>query len=133
MVPLSRRIIIIELEVSAMKKIGLIIAGIFLSVFLLAGGVWAGTASSNGKITIADSVGPDLEYEESPNVHMYYTDEGDDGYFITSVNAKGTIEYGIVSDYSGYYQHIVGSGNHTDATAAANVTGVEGWTKVGFN
>jgi len=115
-----------------MKKIELIIAGIFLSVFLLTGGVWAATASSNGKITITDSEGPDLEYEESPNVHMYYDDEsgsGADGFVITSVNEKGKMEYGIVSDFSGYYQHSVDVGQ-TAAAIASNAT-IKGWTKIG--
>ncbi len=115
-----------------MKKIELIIAGIFLSVFLLTGGVWAATASSDGKITITDSEGPDLEYEESPNVHMSYNDEsaaGSDGYSITSVNEKGKMEYGIVSDFSGYYQHSVDVGQ-TAATTAANATIIT-WTKIG--
>ena len=111
-----------------MKRIGLIIAGMSLSLLLLGAGVWA-------DMGLTDSgSGPGFTYETSPSVHMAYDDSTTtDGYFITSVNAKGTIEYGIVSDYSGYYQHVVGSGNHTAATTAANVTGVDGWTKVGFN
>jgi len=111
-----------------MKKIGLIIAGMSLFMLLLGTGVWA-------DIGLTDTgSGPGFIYETSPSVHMDYDDSATvDGYFITSVNAKGTIEYGIVSDYSGYYQYSLGSGNHTTATTAANVTGVDGWTPVGFN
>ena len=107
-----------------MKRIGLIIAGMSLSLLLLGAGVWA-------DITITDGTGPDLVYQTSPNVDMDYTESGTtDGFFITSVNTKGTMEYGIVSDISGYYQHSVPVG--TNATAAANAT-ITGWTKVGFN
>ena len=116
-----------------MKKIGLIIAGMFLSLFLLAGGVWAaGQASTNGKITITDTDGPDLEYEESPNVHMYYTDEsvtGTDGYSIASLNEKGVMEYGIVSNFSGYYQHTVSVGETTAATGGNST--IITWIKIG--
>ena len=105
-----------------MKKIGLIIAGVSLSVLLLGAGVWA-------DITIPDATGPDLVYETSPNVNMAYEDNATgDKFFITSVNDKGNMEYGIVSTYSGYYQHDVPVGSN--ATAATE-TKISGWTKAG--
>ena len=110
-----------------MKRIGLIIAGMSLSLLLLGAGVWA-------DIGLTDSgSGPGFTYETSPSVHMDYDDSATvDGYFITSVNAKGTIEYGIISDYSGYYMNDIGSGNHTTAEPAVNAT-IRVWSKVGFN
>ncbi len=105
-----------------MKKIGLVIAGVSLSVLLLGAGVWA-------DITIPDATGPDLVYETSPNVSMDYDDNATgDKYFITSFNSKGNIEYGIVSSYSGYYQQEVPVGSN--ATTATETT-ISGWTKAG--
>jgi hypothetical protein len=108
-----------------MKKIGLIIAGMSLSLLFLAGGVWA------ADLTITDgNATSGLVYQMSPNVHMdYVVSAATDGFFITSVNEKGNIEYGIVSTYSGYYQHEVDVGK-TTATTAANAT-ISGWTKAG--
>ena len=102
-----------------MKKIGLIIAGISLSVLLLGTGVWA-------DLTIEDTTGPDLVYQTSPNVDMDYDDNVTaDKFFITSVNTKGNIEYGIISTFSGYYMQTVDVGsNATAATEAEIVT----WT-----
>jgi len=118
---------IIELEVNAMKKIGLIIADLSLSMLLLGTGVWA-------DITLTQSADkyPDLVFETSPNVDMDYDGNGTGvntiGYFITSVNTKGTIEYGIVNDYSGYYQHENVHANN--ATTAAGGT-IRGWVSSG--
>ena len=107
-----------------MKKIGLIIASMSLSLLFLAGGVWA------EDITISDNATSGITYQMSPNVHMdYAVSTATDGFFITSVNEKGNIEYGIVSTYSGYYQHEVDVGQ-TTATTAANAT-ISGWTKAG--
>ena len=109
-----------------MKKIRLIIAGMSLSLLFLAGGVWA------EDITLSDNATSGLTYQMSPNVHMdYAVSTTTDGFFITSVNEKGNIEYGIVSTYSGYYQHevAVGQATATDATAA-NAT-IRAWTKAG--
>lgn len=92
-----------------MKKIGLIIAGLSLSVLLLGTGVWA-------DLTIPDTTGPDLVYQTSPNVSMTYADNATgDKFFIKSVNSKGTMEYGILSTFSGYYMHDVGVGNNATA------------------
>ena len=110
-----------------MKKIGLIIAGISLSVFLLGTGVWA-------DITLTQSAAdyPDLVYQNSPNVDMDYAGNGTGtntiGYFITSVNTKGTIEYGIINTYSGYYQQE--NVHATNATAAAGGT-IDDWVTSG--
>ena len=105
-----------------MKKSGTIFASISLSLLLLVAGAWA------ADLTLTDSVGPDLVYSMSPNVVMDYAPYGSDKYAITSVNTKGTMEYGIVSDYSGYYQHVNEAA--TNATTAANGT-IVGWTKFG--
>ena len=107
-----------------MKKIGLIIAGMSLSLLFLGAGVWADITITDGNATNG------FVFETSPNVHMDYVDSGTtDGFFITSVNEKGNIEYGIVSSYSGYYQNEVDVGQ-TSATTAANDT-ISGWTKAG--
>ena len=107
-----------------MKKIGLIIAFVSLTVLLLSSGVWADLVLTTG------GSGPGLTYETSPNVHMDYGNStATDGFFITSVNEKGTMEYGIVSDYSGYYQHTVDVGQ-TSAEPAVNAT-ISGWTPAG--
>jgi len=95
-----------------MKKIGSIIAGMSLFMFLLGTGVWA-------DITLNDSgSGPGFTYETSPNVDMWYDDNATsgDGFFINSVNTKGTIEYGIDSTFSGYYQHEVNVGSNCTET-----------------
>ena len=104
-----------------MKKIGLIIAFISLSVLLLGSGVWADMVLTKG------GGGSGLTYETSPNVVMDYGN-ATDAYFITSVNTKGSIEYGIQSGYSGYYQHT--NEGATSATTAANATIIT-WTKAG--
>ena len=105
-----------------MKKIGLIIAGLSLSVLLLGAGVWA-------DITIEDTTGPDLVYQTSPNVSMDYDDNATgDKYFITSFNSKGNIEYGIISTYSGYYMHELDVGSNV--TTAAEDT-IDDWTEAG--
>ena len=106
-----------------MKRIELIITGISLSVLLLGTGVWA-------DITIPDATGPALVYETSPNVLMAYgvnATTNVDGYFVTSVNSKGTIEYGIISSYSGYYQQT--NEGATAATPATNA--IADWTASG--
>jgi len=118
MVPLSRHVII-NLEVNIMKRIGLIIAGVSLAVLLLGAGVWA-------DITITDTTGPDLTYSTSPNVTMNYDDNATgDKFLITSCNTKGTIEYGIISDFSGYYMRTVDVGSNASAIVEATIAG---WT-----
>jgi len=106
-----------------MKKIGTIIAGVSMSVLLLFAGAWA-------DITLTDSgSGPGFKYETSPDVSMDYKgDNNADWFGITSVNSKGTMEYGVRSDYDGYYQHSVKVGSN--ATTATNST-IAGWTKFG--
>jgi hypothetical protein len=127
MVPLSRQRLIINLEVSAMERIRLIIAGISLALLLLGAVVWADT------ITITDATGPDLTYQSSPNVEMSYEDVNAtaDRFCITSLNKKGTMEYGIVSDFSGYYQHTVDVGANVTSADGAEAT-IEGWTQMTF-
>ena len=112
-----------------MKKIGLIIAGISLSLLLLGAGVWA-------DITVSDSNGggPGLTYETSPNVSMAYgVNATGDKFFILSVNKKGVIEYGIDSSYSGYYQKTVNVGTEVNGTTPADSTFATGWTEAGGN
>ena len=106
-----------------MKKIGLIVTGISMFVLLLGSGVWADMVLTKG------GGGSGFTYETSPNVVMDYGN-ATDAYWITSVNTKGSIEYGIVSDYSGYYQHT--NEDATNATSSANST-IRGWTKAGVN
>ncbi|MCK4605385.1 MAG: hypothetical protein KAU41_11985 [Deltaproteobacteria bacterium] len=110
-----------------MKRIGLIIAGISLSLLLLGTGVWA-------DITITDGTLPGVTYETSPNVVMAYADNATgDKFFIKSVNSKGTMEYGILSTYSGYYMHDVGVGNNATTALAdppADNT-YSGWEEAG--
>lgn len=107
-----------------MKKIGSIIAGISLFMLLLGTGVWA-------DITLTDTGGgPGFTYETSPNVDMDYDDNGTDVFLITSVNTKGTIEYGIVSSFSGYYQHTVDLGSNA---TPVNQGTIEGWTAMNFD
>ena len=85
-----------------MKKIGLIMTGVSLSLLLLVAGAWA------ADLTLTDATGPDLVYQMSPNVSMEYADNAaDDIYIITSANSKGTMAYGILSTYSGYYQETI--------------------------
>jgi hypothetical protein len=106
-----------------MKRIRLIIAGMSLSLLLLGAGVWA-------DITITDTTGPDLTYQTSPNVNMWYDDNataGADQFFINSVNSKGTMEYGIDSEFSGYYQHENSSGN------CSETNDFSGWTQMNFD
>ncbi len=109
-----------------MKKIGLIITGMSLFMLLLGTGVWA-------DITLTDTgSGPDFTYETSPNVSMDYNDVNAtaDVFLITSVNTKGTVEYGIISDFSGYYMHTVDVGsNATDISADNSQGDINGWTK----
>ena len=105
-----------------MKRIGLIIAGISLSLLLLGAGVWA-------DIIITDGTLPGLTYQTSPNVSMAYADNATgDKFFIWSVNEKGNIEYGVVSTFSGYYMHECSVGtNATTPTAGC----FSGWTEAG--
>ena len=109
-----------------MKKIGLIIAGLSLSVLLLGTGVWA-------DITLTDSVsGPGFTYETSPNVTMAYgVNATGDKFFILSVNEKGTMEYGIDSSYSGYYQKTVPVGTTVNGTTPSDGEFASGWTEAG--
>ena len=105
-----------------MERIRLIIAGISLSLLLLGAVVWA-------DITIPDATGPNLVYQTSPNVNMNYDDNATgDKFYITSVNGKGVIEYGIVSNISGYYMDSV-STNSTARTATETL--ITSWTLVG--
>jgi len=102
-----------------MKRIGLIIAGMSLSLLLLGAGVWA-------DITLNDSISgcPGFTYQTSPNVNMWYDDNATsgDGFFINSVNSKGTIEYGIDSTFSGYYQQANTTGNCTETNSFSSWT-----------
>ena len=108
-----------------MKKIGLIVTGISMFVLLLGSGVWADMVLTKG------GGGSGLTYETSPNVVMDYGNStAKQEFFITSVNSKGTIEYGIVSGYSGYYQHSVEVGQTASSTATTNATIIT-WTKAG--
>ena len=110
-----------------MKRIGLIIAGISLSLLLLGAGVWA------TDFTITDGTLPGITYQMSPNVDMDYgVNATGDKFFIISVNSKGNIEYGIDSSYSGYYLKTVDVGTDANGTnpTASTFTGT-GWTKAG--
>ena len=110
-----------------MKRIGLIIAGISLSLLLLGAVVWA------TDLTIADGTLPGITYQMSPNVSMVYADNATgDKFFIKSVNSKGTMEYGILSTFSGYYMHDVGVGASAAAfTGTPSDTFFSTWTPAG--
>ncbi|MBW1671937.1 MAG: hypothetical protein JRJ43_11635 [Deltaproteobacteria bacterium] len=107
-----------------MKKVGTIIAGISLSLILLVAGAWA------ADIVLEDTgSGPDLTYSMSPNVDMNYTNDSTaDTHIITSSNSKGTMAYGIVNTYSGYYQVTIAVG--ADCPAATQAT-IDGMTEFG--
>ena len=103
-----------------MKKVGTIIAGISLSLLLLVAGAWAAT------ITLEDTgSGPVLTYQMSPNVDMNYSNDAtDDTFIIISVNSKGTMEYGVDSTYSGYYQKTVDVGTTCEGATATIIGGM---------
>ena len=103
-----------------MKKLGTITVGISLFLLLLVAGAWAAT------ITLEDTgSGPDLTYDTSPNVDMNYANvAAADTFIIISLNSKGTMEYGIDSTYSGYYQKTVDVGTTCEAATAAIISGM---------
>jgi len=86
-----------------MKKVGTIIAGISLFLVISVAGAWAATIILTGA-----GGGPNLTYDTSPSVDVNYTNNANaDTFIIVSANSKGTMAYGILSTYSGYYQETI--------------------------
>ena len=50
------------------------------------------------------------QYDYRPDWQEYADNAADDIYIITSANSKGTMAYGILSTYSGYYQETIAVG-----------------------
>ena len=112
-----------------MKKITIsAIGSIACSIFLLSAGQLM-AAATTGTITnvvgdIGGNDGPALEVKLSPNVHFGYNLEPAAGtsFAINSENSTITAasgnrnEYGIASDYSGYYQQV------SETAEGANLT-----------